>query len=117
MSPETLALMMQYDWPGNVRELQNAIEHAVIVGTGSVVLPSHLPTNLTMQSEGKENTSDLSLRDRLNLLEKQIILDTLTHANGIKKQAAGILQIDPRNFSSLLRKHNLSRTPSPADKS
>ena len=30
--------MMAYDWPGNVRELANAIEHAVVLGSGPVVM-------------------------------------------------------------------------------
>jgi PAS domain S-box-containing protein len=110
LAPETLALMMRYDWPGNVRELRNAIEHAVIVCKGSVILPSNLPSNLTMSDTVIENTNlstELSLRHQLHLLEKQIIQDALTRANGVKKHAAAILQIDPRNFSYLLRKHNL----------
>ena len=109
LTPETLALLMQYDWPGNVRELENAVEHAVIVAKDSVILPSDLPSNLTMSGMMKENSifsAELSLRAKLNLLEKQIIQDALTRANGVKKQAAAMLQIDPRNFSYLLRKHN-----------
>lgn len=109
-APETLALMMKYDWPGNVRELENAVEHAVIVGKGAVVLPGHLPSNLTFSGAEKVNKSfseQLSLRDQLNLHEKQIIIEALTRAHGVKKQAAEMLQIDPRNFPYLLRKHNL----------
>ena len=109
-APETLALMMQYDWPGNVRELENAVEHAVIVGKGPLILPSDLPSNLATSDTDKENpyySAELGLREQLNLLEKQIITDALSRANGVKKQAAMMLQIDPRNFPYLLRKHNL----------
>jgi PAS domain S-box-containing protein len=111
LAPETLRLVMEYDWPGNVRELKNAIEHAVIVAKGSVLLPSNLPSNLTTSSIVNENTdfsSELSLRDRLNLFEKQIIQDALTRAKGVKKEAAALLQVDPRNLPYLLRKHNLA---------
>jgi len=111
LTPETLGFMLQYDWPGNVRELRNAVEHAVIVARGSVILPCDLPSNLTMSGMVKETSNfsaELSLRDKLRLLEKQIIQEALTRANGVKKQAAAMLQIDPRNFPYLLRKHNLS---------
>jgi len=110
LAPETLALMMHYDWPGNVRELRNAVEHAVIVAQGPVILPSNLPSTLTMPGVVKEKagfSAELSLREKLNLHEKQIIQDSLTRANGYKKQAAAMLRIDPRNFPYLLRKHNL----------
>jgi transcriptional regulator with GAF, ATPase, and Fis domain len=104
---ETLAAMMQHDWPGNVRELENAVEHAVLVEKTSIISPDSLPMNLTRQPASKAST-ELGLREMLNLLEKQIILDTLIRADGIKKRAADMLQIDARNLPYLLRKHNLS---------
>jgi len=121
ISPETLELMMQYNWPGNIRELKNAVEHAVIVAKDPVILPSHLPSNFGIDHYDKQQSessggfhlpdmTELSLRDRLNFLEKEIVLDTLNRANGIKKQAAKMLHIDPRNFSYLLRKHHLIDT-------
>jgi DNA-binding NtrC family response regulator len=41
ISPEALALLQRHDWPGNVRELQHAVERAVILSTGPVLLPTH----------------------------------------------------------------------------
>ena len=110
VTPETLATMMQYDWPGNVRELENAVEHAVIVCKGSVIVPANLPSKLNVMAavnESSNSSAEPSLRDKLNLLEKQIILDALARANGIKTVAAAMLQIDRRNLPYLLRKHNL----------
>jgi PAS domain S-box-containing protein len=129
LAPESLELMMQYDWPGNVRELKNAIEHAVIVAKGPVLLPSNLPSNLVMPGKTSDpNTSgvgskptisddivkneadlpeELSLREKLNICEKRFVQEALKRAKGVKKEAASILQIDPRNFSYLLRKHGL----------
>ena len=43
LSPEALKLLNAYSWPGNVRELENAIERAVAVAKGNVVIPSDLP--------------------------------------------------------------------------
>jgi len=43
---ETLRLLEQHDWPGNVRELRNAVEHALTVTPGNVILPEHLPRGL-----------------------------------------------------------------------
>jgi PAS domain S-box-containing protein len=114
LAPETLALLIEHDWPGNVRELENAVEHAVIVEKGQVVFPSSLPMNLTKSCDGEatpEHSTEMGLREQLNLLEKQILLDTLLRAQGIKKQAAAMLGIDPRNMPYLLRKHRLVRHP------
>ena len=114
LAPETLALLIEHDWPGDVRELENAVEHAVIVEKGQVVFPSSLPMNLTKSCDGEatpEHSTEMGLREQLNLLEKQILLDTLLRAQGIKKQAAAMLGIDPRNMPYLLRKHRLVRHP------
>jgi two-component system response regulator AtoC len=110
LAPETLALLIEHDWPGNVRELENAVEHAVIVEKGQVILPSSLPMNLTKShdmGEAPEHSTELGLRKQLNLLERQILLDALLRAHGIKKQAAAMLGVDPRNMPYLLRKHHL----------
>ncbi len=104
---DTIAAMIRHDWPGNVRELENAVEHAVLVEKDAVVSLASLPMNLAPQ-ETSATSAELGLREMLNLLEKQIILDTLMRANWIKKRAADILQIDARNLPYLLRKHNLA---------
>jgi DNA-binding NtrC family response regulator len=41
ISPEALAILQRHDWPGNVRELQHAIERAVILASGPMLLPGH----------------------------------------------------------------------------
>jgi two-component system response regulator AtoC len=40
ISPDALAMLQRYDWPGNVRELQHAVERAVILTQGSMLLSS-----------------------------------------------------------------------------
>jgi len=110
LAPETLGLLAKHDWPGNVRELENAIEHAVIVESGPIIRPVSLPMNLA-ESDDARNRGPLSaepkLRDKLNDLEKQILVDALIRANGIKKRAAAMLGVDARNLPYLLRKHHL----------
>ncbi len=46
LAEETLQILKAYPWPGNVRELRNALEHAVAVCGGNVLLPTHLPREL-----------------------------------------------------------------------
>jgi DNA-binding NtrC family response regulator len=41
ISPEAMELLQGYDWPGNVRELQHAVERAVILAVGPVLLPGN----------------------------------------------------------------------------
>ncbi|MBN1998744.1 sigma-54-dependent Fis family transcriptional regulator [candidate division KSB1 bacterium] len=46
-------LLLNYFWPGNVRELENAVEHAMILTTGSTIEPQFLPPEIRfMKSDG-----------------------------------------------------------------
>ncbi len=42
-TPEAAELLERYDYPGNVRELENAVEHAVAVSDGPLLLADDLP--------------------------------------------------------------------------
>jgi transcriptional regulator with GAF, ATPase, and Fis domain len=110
ISPEALKAVAEYDWPGNVRELENAIEHALIVETTNAVQLSSLPVQLNGGGDLKTEISEsLPFRKKLCLIEKQTIQDALARSNGMKKKAAQLLGIHPKNLSHLLRKHGLEK--------
>ena len=46
MNPMTLELITQYNWPGNVRELENVIQRAILLSSGGILLPEHLPKEM-----------------------------------------------------------------------
>ena len=110
---ETLQLLVDHDWPGNVRELENAIEHAVIIEDGPALSPVSLPMNLARSGATARNgrRCEPGLRDKLNTVEKQILIEALARANGIRKRAAAMLGVDARNLPYLLRKHRLCEQP------
>lgn len=61
LSADALALLAAHDWPGNVRELRNALEHAVAVCGGKVILRSHLPEELrALSADGPTADDDRS---------------------------------------------------------
>ena len=107
-SPEALSALRAYDWPGNVRELENAVQHALIVEPANVIQISSLP--LPMNHAGvreSENDDNRSLREKLRSTEKQMLIDALARSHRVKKKAADLLGINPKNLSHLLRKHGL----------
>jgi transcriptional regulator with PAS, ATPase and Fis domain len=108
ISPEASAAMAAHNWPGNVRELENAIEHALIVEAGDAIQLSSLPLPLSgCLSSKSEAIASLPLREKLILVEKQTIQDALARSHGVKKKAAELLGIHPKNLSHLLQKHGL----------
>ncbi len=90
LSPEALRLLTAYGWPGNVRELENAIERAVAVAKGNVILPSDLPPEVggagpVVTGEGGGIIED---RPTLAELERRYIALVLQESGGNKKKAA-----------------------------
>jgi DNA-binding NtrC family response regulator len=118
LSPEALKLLSGYAWPGNVRELENAIERAVAVAKGNVVLPSDLPPEVGGgagglataaaggASEGGNAGAGTILGDRPTLaeLERRYIALVLSECGGNKKKAAEKLGIDRRTLYRALER-------------
>jgi len=42
-SQKTCDMLLHHEWSGNIRELKNAVERAVIMGDGAVIVPEDLP--------------------------------------------------------------------------
>jgi two-component system, NtrC family, response regulator AtoC len=97
VSPEALEVLCRYGWPGNVRELENAVERAVAVAKGNVVLPSDLPAEVY----GGASIAPASIiddRPTLGELERRYIALVLAECGGNKKRAAEKLGIDRRTL-------------------
>jgi len=97
VSPEALEILCRYGWPGNVRELENAIERAVAVAKGNVVLPSDFPVDVYGGSPRAES-GIIDDRPTLGELEKRYIALVLAECGGNKKRAAERLGIDRRTL-------------------
>jgi len=112
ISQEAIEQLKTYSWPGNVRELKNVIERAALMTESGVIEPSHLPESIQREENaetGNYDTTDdeLSLDDRLNALEKKMIIDALVKANGRQVKAAQLLGIKDRSLWHRIRKHQI----------
>ncbi len=113
IEPATLARLAAYHWPGNVRELRNVIERAMILdpahGLEAIDLAQAGPPSLHAAAVPGER--DINLRESLNRLERELLLEAQRRAGGVRKQAAQLLGIDPRNLAYYLHKHGLAEGP------
>lgn len=99
VSPETLAILTAYDWPGNARELENALERAVALAEGALLLPEDLPERV--RSSGKTQSLIARARERrwtIYELEREYIIETLRFTGGNKSRAAELLGFDRRTL-------------------
>jgi len=94
-SPGVARLLEAYKWPGNVRELRNAIERAVLLSHGELILPEHLPARAQQAATGSTENATVQ-STRLENLEQQAILQTLREHNYNRTEAAKTLGISRR---------------------
>lgn len=101
ISSEARTLLMSYEWPGNVRELENAIEHAIVMGSSDEVLPEDLPETLLEQQSNR--VSSAKYHHAINEFKKRLIIDAVSQARGSYIDAAKILGVHPNYLHRLIR--------------
>lgn len=112
VSKETMDILMKYDYPGNVRELENAIERAVVMTRGTLIVTEDLPIHIRIaQSEANSpyKVEDGSLSEIIGNLERHLIADALAKARGNQSKAAEALGISERNLRYKLKKYGMKR--------
>jgi DNA-binding NtrC family response regulator len=102
IAPEALRLLIDHRWPGNIRELQNAMERAVVVARGKIILPGDLPP-LSAAPE-YANEQSLDLREH----EKRLIERALSESGRNISLAAKKLGITRTTLYGKLKKFGLS---------
>ncbi len=95
ISTPAINMMFAYHWPGNVRELENCIERAVLLSTDGVIHGHHLPPTL-QTSDASDTVGTGSLKERVDLFERDIIVDALKRCNGNLAATARDLKTTPR---------------------
>jgi transcriptional regulator with GAF, ATPase, and Fis domain len=111
---EALQLLMAYAWPGNVRELRNSLERAsVLAGEDGQVLAEHLPTQVRLVSASEPSLPVLpesrarDLDERLEEIEKGLIVAALIKSRGVQVRAAEMLGIKERSLWHRVKKLGL----------
>jgi len=112
MAEEALQMCAAYHWPGNVRELENAIENAIVLGEGEVIMPEHLPFTVTLQHKTAASANAFigagpTYREKMEAAEKMVLEDAIRRAGGNKSEAAKKLGISLRTMRYKIHKYNL----------
>lgn len=116
IAPDALALLQRHDWPGNVRELQHAVERAVILTAGSVLLASSFDTiratvigrrsplagTAIPPAAGASDSSLLLATLNIDEAEAALIERALRATGGNKTKAAELLGLSDRTLRNKL---------------
>jgi two-component system, NtrC family, nitrogen regulation response regulator GlnG len=120
LAPETLAELQRRDWCGNVRELRNAVEHAVILARGGMIVPEHLPPpmgtvpifvstkmGLSPLAQGPVNMGDQAEQEAIPSLIRQWAASQLQGAEDAGDLYEQMLKIvEPPLFQAALEHHH-----------
>lgn len=102
-SNEVLDLLAGYTFPGNVRELKGLVERAVLLCEGSELLVEHFSLRMDTAPEVKR----LNLRERLEQIERSLLIDCLRKNDGNQTLSARELGLPRRTFLYRLGRLNI----------
>jgi len=110
IAPAAMSHLLEYAWPGNVRELENAIERALVLTEGDVLLPEHFPAASGQRSG--EDASDMlfdgySLKVAQKLMEEKLITKALKETGGNRTQASRLLEISHPSLLSKIKTYKI----------
>ena len=106
-SKGAMDMLMQYEWPGNVRELENCVERAVLLCEDDhMVQTFNLPPTL-QRVKLTALTSGTTLKDTVENLEREKMVDALRTTRGNMAKAAQILGVTERKFTYRAKKYGI----------
>ena len=103
----TLDHLARYPFPGNVRELKGLVERAVLLCEGGELLPEHFD----LRQDSNTNDHSMHLRERMERVERSLLLDCLRKNRGNQTSAACELGLPRRTLLYRMQRLNIS----PAD--
>ena len=116
---EALQALGHYPWPGNVRELENVIERTIVLSDGDEIALQDVPLTLeeeragvspfenTPQNGGAAGGDTLSLNERMDQMERDLIVRAMDEAGHVKTRAAELLGIKTSALYYKLEKYGI----------
>ena len=106
----------RYRWPGNVRELWNVVQRAYIMSESALITQLGLSVDATLDANGSGRSFPIAVGDRIDTVEKRLILATVQHTQ-TREAAAAMLGISVKTLYNRLRSYESdghgARAPEP----
>ncbi len=119
MSREALNALMKYHFPGNIRELENISERALVLAKSDILTSADLPVFVRSPGnlcfDGIIDDNNLSLPDKLAVIEKSILEKTLKKYNYHQTCAAQELGISESTLRYKIQTYKLLKKGNPGN--
>jgi two-component system response regulator AtoC len=102
---EATTTLMKYSFPGNIRELEHIIQRTVTLARGKIIKVTDLPPEVRYSQASESG----NLSERLDSLEKEMILAALEKNEWVQTRAALSLGISERVLRYKMEKYRISR--------
>jgi len=106
VTPEVLALLMDYPFPGNIRELENIIEYAFIACKSRTIDMAHLPADL-LEAVGGQNAHFIHALTTYESEEAEKIRALLDQLGGNRQAAAQALGLSRTTLWRKMKKYGI----------
>ena len=112
ISSVALQMLVAFAWPGNIRELKNTIESAAIIAENGYIEPAQLPGKITAVFNNGSPMDlklpvNIPLDERLQEIEKSMIIEALRKTGGVQVRATELLGINQRSLWHRIKKLNI----------
>jgi DNA-binding NtrC family response regulator len=107
LSPELVAALTARSYPGNVRELENTVTRLVALSDGGPLGKALLDEPASSAAPSPPGTAGGSFRERVEHLERTLLTQALTAAQGNQSEAARQLGLSRATFLDKLKRYGL----------
>ncbi len=124
LAPAAEALLMAHPWPGNVRELENTLHRAVLLAEGTGIGPEAIDllehrglitadAPVAVAPAVRPQPVTALVGRRMEEVERDLILETLSHCLGNRTRAAEMLGISIRTLRNKLHEYRAAGSAVP----
>ncbi len=107
LAPSVSRALQAYAWPGNVRQLENEVQRWIALCEGAVALEDLPPAIAGTTSSDVVDPDDLSIKPRVERLERDLIARALEKTSNNQTQAAQLLGLSRYGLQKKLKRLEL----------
>lgn len=99
--------LKEYDWHGNVREIRNVVERMCVNSDGTNIGISDIPKYVLNKSLEKKYKDKKGLKEIVESVERNVIIEVLKDSKGNKSKAAKALNIPRATLYRKIEDYNI----------